>query len=88
MPTSRPSDEASPLPGRTARLATVATLRTEIFARYLNPLPNNRTLRKWMRAARIPSLQSNPHAKNGGGEIWWSVVAVEAWLRKRAGDSN
>lgn len=71
--------------GARVRLATLAKLRSEMFPLYLDPVPKQRTLMAWMRAARIPHMKTNPRARNGGGQIYWNVVAVETWLRKRAG---
>ena len=66
-----------------ARLATLQTLRQTTLAVYLEPVPSNETLRAWFDSARIPRFQNNPAAKRGGGPVFYSVAAVEKFLRAR-----
>ncbi len=67
----------------TARLATLGQLRESILRVYLNPIPTNETLRSWFDQARIPRYKSNALARRGGGPVYYSVAAVEKFLRLR-----
>jgi hypothetical protein len=67
----------------TARLATLAQLRETILKNFLNPIPSNETLRAWFDAAKVPRFKSNPAAAKGGGPVYYSVAAVEKFLRSR-----
>jgi hypothetical protein len=70
--------------GSRVRMATLEQLKP-LFALYLAPVPGGYTLRRWMYAARIPSMKANPRARNGGGLLYYRVDAVERWLRTRCG---
>jgi hypothetical protein len=67
-----------------ARLATLEELRQTIISVYLSPVPTKDTLRAWFDAAQIPRLKANPTARRGGGPVYYSVAAVEKFLRSRA----
>lgn len=67
----------------TARLATLEQLKQTTLAVYISPIPSNETLRAWFDAARIPRFKSNPTAKRGGGPVFYSVAAVEKFLKVR-----
>lgn len=67
----------------TARLATLEQLKQTTLAVYLSPIPSNETLRSWFDSARIPRFKPNPTAKRGGGPVFYSVAAVEKYLRTR-----
>ena len=66
-----------------ARLATLEQLRQTTLAVHLDPVPGPETLRAWFDAANIPRFKSNPTAKRGGGPVFYSVSAVEKFLRTR-----
>jgi hypothetical protein len=68
-----------------ARLATLGELRPTLLAAYLNPVPPVKTLRIWFKSAGIPRLKANPAAKRGGGPAYYSVAAIEKFLRSRSG---
>lgn len=65
-----------------ARTAALEQLKETTLRAYLNPIPSNETLRHWFDKAGIPRLKSNPHARRGGGRIYYSVAAVEKLLRQ------
>jgi hypothetical protein len=67
----------------TARLATLDQLQKTTIAVFLDPIPAKQVLRDWFDAARIPRFKSNPAAKKGGGPCYYSVSAVEKFLRSR-----
>jgi hypothetical protein len=50
---------------------------------YLDPVPSHETLREWFDAARIPRFKANPAAKRGGGQVYYSVAAIEKFLQSR-----
>lgn len=66
-----------------ARLATLEQLQQTTLAVYLNPVPGPETLRSWFDQAKIPRFKANPLAKRGGGPVFYSVNAVEKFLRVR-----
>lgn len=70
-------------PTSTARVASMAEIREHIVAPFMQPPPSVETLRDWFNAARIPRFKSNPTAKRGGGPVFYSVPAVEKYLRSR-----
>ena len=61
----------------------MAEIREHIVAPFMQPVPSVETLRDWFNAARIPRFKSNPTAKRGGGPVFYSVPAVEKFLRSR-----
>jgi len=67
----------------TARLATLDQLLLTTIPAFLAPPPTRETLRNWFDQARIPRFKSNPLAARGGGPVFYSVVAVEKFLRSR-----
>jgi len=66
-----------------ARLATLDKLRLTTIPAFLDPVPSSDTLRHWFDQAKIPRFKSNPLAKRGGGACYYSVAAVEKFLRGR-----
>lgn len=66
-----------------ARLATLDQLLKTIIPAYLTPSPGRETLREWFDRARIPRFKTNPAARRGGGPVFYSVSAVEKFLRSR-----
>ena len=64
-----------------ARLATLAELRKNLLPTYLAPIPHDDTMRAWLDEANVPRLKTNPHAKRGGGVVYYSVSAVEKMLK-------
>ncbi len=67
----------------TARLATLNQLRENVLPNFLSPVPSKDTLRSWFDAAKIARFQANPLARRGGGPCFYSVSAVEKFLRTR-----
>lgn len=67
----------------TARLATMSQLRETTLPAFIQPIPCVETLRSWFDAARIPRFKSNPSARRGGGKVFYSVAAIEKFLRSR-----
>jgi hypothetical protein len=63
------------------RLATLEELVKNILPNFLSPVPSRETLRDWFDQAQIPRLKANPTAKRGGGKVFYSVSAVEKFLR-------
>ena len=70
-------------PIRSARLATLESLAKTLIPAYLDPPPCHETLREWFDGARIPRFKANPAAKRGGGQVYYSVAAVEKFLQTR-----
>lgn len=68
---------------RKARLATIESLQKNILPAYLDPIPPRKTIHNWFRRANIPRFKSNPACRNGGGEVYYSVAAVEKFFRQR-----
>jgi trehalose utilization protein len=67
----------------TARLATLDELIHGFLQQQFSPVPSREVLREWFDAAKIPRFKSNPTAKRGGGPCFYSVAAVEKFLRAR-----
>ena len=67
----------------TARLATLDVLLETTIPVFLSPPPSRETLRAWFDQARIPRFKANPLARRGGGPVYYSVAAVEKFLRSR-----
>ena len=67
----------------TARLATIGQMRGTTIAAHISPVPCVATCRAWFDDAKIPRFKSNPLAKRGGGPVYYSVAAVEKFLRSR-----
>ena len=67
----------------TARLATLDQLIETKLPLFLDPVPSRETLRNWFDAAGIPRFKANPSALRGGGPCFYSVAAVEKFLRAR-----
>ena len=66
-----------------ARLATLDVLLQTTIPVFLSPAPSRETLRVWFDQARIPRFKANPLARRGGGHVYYSVAAVEKFLRSR-----
>ena len=66
-----------------ARAATLDRLAETTVRVFLDPVPNRSTLRSMFKSAGIPCFKSNPSAKRGGGTVYYSVPAVEKFLRAR-----
>lgn len=66
-----------------ARAATIDELLTTTVPLFLSPAPSAESLKNWLDDARIPRFKANPTAKRGGGTCWYSVAAVEKFLRER-----
>jgi hypothetical protein len=64
-----------------ARLATIDELVENILPNFITPIPSRETLRDWFDHAHVPRFKSNPMAKRGGGAVYYSVAAVEKFLR-------
>lgn len=71
------------IPNGSARLATLAVLRETLLINFLNPVPSTETLRDWFNRAGIPKFKSNQAARRGGGPCFYSIPAVEKFLRQR-----
>ena len=67
----------------TARLATLDVLLETTIPVFLSPRPSRETLRAWFDQARIPRFKANPIARRSGGHVYYSVAAVEKFLRSR-----
>ena len=63
------------------RLATLDSLLATTIPAFLSPPPSRDTLRAWFDRARIPRFKANPLARRGGGHVYYSVAAVEKFLR-------
>ncbi len=70
-------------PSTTARAATLDQLLEHTIPMFLTPSPSKETLRAWFDGANIPRFKANPSAKRGGGRAFYSVSAVEKFLRNR-----
>lgn len=78
--TKEPSKPTPP-----ARMQSLATLRAELIPRFLNPVPCERTLRRWFKRARLRTVKANPSARAGGGVVYFNRAAVEKYLLDRMG---
>jgi hypothetical protein len=67
----------------TARLATIGQLLETTIPAFLSPSPSRETLRDWFDRAAVPRFKANPAARRGGGPVFYSVTAVEKFLRNR-----
>jgi hypothetical protein len=63
------------------RLATLDVLLETTIPAFLSPPPSRDTLRAWFDRARIPRFKANRLARRGGGHVYYSVAAVEKFLR-------
>jgi hypothetical protein len=66
-----------------ARLATMEEILLSILPLWLDPPPTSATLRGWFDDDRVQRLKANPHAKRGGGPVYYLVADVERCLRNR-----
>lgn len=66
-----------------SRLATLDQLCETTLPAFMTPVPSKDTLRNWFDGAKIPRFKANPCAKRGGGTAFYSVAAVEKFLRQR-----
>jgi hypothetical protein len=64
-----------------ARTATLDVLIRQTLPHFLNPIPHRDTLRAWFK--HLPKFKANPAAKRGGGNVFYSVAAVEKFLQGR-----
>lgn len=67
----------------TARLATLDVLIAGPISTFMDPVPSPGTLRAQLKRAGVPSFKTNPAARRGGGPRYYSVSAVEKFLRAR-----
>lgn len=70
-------------PPQNVRLASLDELINGVIKQHISPVPCKETLRTWFDNARIPRFKSNPAALRGGGRAFYSVSAVEKFLRQR-----
>lgn len=68
-----------------ARLATLTQLCAVTIPAFLDPVPSRETLRTWFDEAKIPRFKSNPTARRGGGQVYYSVPHVEKLFRTLPG---
>ncbi len=68
-------------PTLNVRLATLDALLQTTIPAFLSSPPSRQTLRAWFDQARIPRFKANPLARRGGGHVYYSVAAVEKFLR-------
>jgi hypothetical protein len=61
----------------------MSELRKNLLPNFLDPVPSVDTLRAWFDTGRVPRFKANPAAKKGGGPCYYSVSAVEKFLRSR-----
>jgi hypothetical protein len=66
---------------KTARLVTMDELIQSVLPPFITPIPSRETLRSWFDRAHIPRLKTSPHAKRGGGPLYYDVEAVKKFLR-------
>ncbi len=71
-----------------ARLATLDQLIASTLPNFISPIPTRETLRNWFDAAKVPRFKANPTARRGGGPVFYSVSAVEKFLRSRTLPAN
>jgi hypothetical protein len=64
-------------------MASLDQLLETTIPAFLSPAPCRASLRVWFDQARIPRFQFNPTAKRGGGKVYYSVSAVEKFLKSR-----
>lgn len=71
-----------------ARLATIEALRSDFLPKHLDPVPSTKTLHAWFKRANVPFFKANPAARGGGGQIFYSVSAVEKLIRRRTSGAD
>lgn len=86
-PNSAPLAEATAAPPA-ARFVTLEVIYRDLLPLYFDPLPHRQTIRKLLRAAKIPSVKTSPAAARGGGAILYSRSRVESWLRGLVAERN
>jgi len=64
-------------------MATLGQLMANTFPVFLDPVPKKTTVKAWLDTARIPRFKANPAAIRGGGDVYYSVAAVEKFLASR-----
>ena len=67
----------------TCRTATLDQIIISMLAVHFCPVPCKATVRSWFDKAGIPRFKSNPTAKRGGGDVFYSVPHVEKFLKSR-----
>ena len=70
-------------PMTTARLASLSELMENVLPNFLTPVPSRDTVRNWLDKSGVARFKSNPLARRGGGVVFYSVNAVEKFLRQR-----
>lgn len=73
---------------RRARLTTVESLRANLLPAYFEPVPSTKSVHAWLRRAGVPRFKANLGAKRGGGQVFYSVAAVEKLIRQRTGGAE
>jgi hypothetical protein len=69
--------------GDVLSIPAIEVLLETTIPEFLSPSPSRETLRAWFDHARIPRFRANPLARRGGGPVYYSVAAVEKFLRSR-----
>lgn len=64
-----------------ARMATLDVIQKDVIPLYLQPTPCKLTLKTWFKG--LPKFKANPCAKRGGGTVFYSIAAVEKYLKAR-----
>lgn len=68
-----------------ARMATLTHIRKTIVPLYIEPVPCVQTLRIWFREAGIRENKTGGMEQAGGGNVYFHLAQVEAYLIKRFG---
>ena len=68
-----------------ARMATLAHIRKTIVPLYIEPVPCIQTLRIWFREAGIRENKTGFMESAVGGNVYFHVAQVEAYLIRRFG---
>jgi len=71
-----------------SRFQTLPQLREGLVATYFNPPPSTRALSSWFKREGVAHTKSNPKARRGGGQVYFSVAHVERVLRTRTGGAR
>jgi len=68
-----------------ARLVTIRRIHAQIAPRYMRPVPTERTLAAWMKAAKIRRFKTGAQSARGGGPSYYNEADVDRWFRHRVG---